>query len=461
MYQLKFTLKQHTPIIHFQHDQDGATLRATEVKPKLDRFIIEKLGKEADNTLTDYEAIYKKGKEIANNKGWLIDKDKGALNYKMKIEGNRFNKIDITHNHSNAPMYFGNQNNSIPKHFKFKELTSSTIVSVSNDLIEKIKEIVDEFFKTTSFGTRQNKGYGSFTIDKNNSNEITEYFEFKDTYYFEFTNNDYLKSLSVIDYFYKWLKSGINYTRYNARNKENPEYRCDNSRYKKSLLYLYLEDTSNSKDYTWEKRWIKEKYFSITANTDTKKFARAILGWASKNTFTSSFCGIEQETALTGIISKDILNANKDNIIERIMSPFYFKPIETNGITKILILIKSEHINEIYRNPNKYNKTFVFNTQDSIKIESKNKKFKLGNQITELLSIKNELENKPVKTNIEISDLKQINDFIKNNKELSIPENEIDYIHFLEWIKNNHNSFIPKNFRWQYIIDNNAIKLEK
>jgi len=36
MYKLEFTLKQHTPIIHFQHDQDGATLRATEVKPKLD-----------------------------------------------------------------------------------------------------------------------------------------------------------------------------------------------------------------------------------------------------------------------------------------------------------------------------------------------------------------------------------------------------------------------------------------
>ena len=42
MYKLEFTLKQHTPIIHFQHDQDGATLRASEVKPKLDRFIYSK-----------------------------------------------------------------------------------------------------------------------------------------------------------------------------------------------------------------------------------------------------------------------------------------------------------------------------------------------------------------------------------------------------------------------------------
>ncbi|MFN0202536.1 MAG: hypothetical protein ACKVTZ_13510 [Bacteroidia bacterium] len=40
MYSLTFTLKQHTPLIHFQHEQAGATLRASEVKPKLDRFIL-------------------------------------------------------------------------------------------------------------------------------------------------------------------------------------------------------------------------------------------------------------------------------------------------------------------------------------------------------------------------------------------------------------------------------------
>ena len=41
-YKLKFTLKQHTPIIHFQHNQHGATLRASELKPKLDKFLMKK-----------------------------------------------------------------------------------------------------------------------------------------------------------------------------------------------------------------------------------------------------------------------------------------------------------------------------------------------------------------------------------------------------------------------------------
>jgi hypothetical protein len=30
-FELRLTLKQHTPIIHFQHHQDGATLRASDI----------------------------------------------------------------------------------------------------------------------------------------------------------------------------------------------------------------------------------------------------------------------------------------------------------------------------------------------------------------------------------------------------------------------------------------------
>lgn len=41
---LKVQLEAQSPIIHFQHDQAGATLRASEVKPKLDRFLLNKNG---------------------------------------------------------------------------------------------------------------------------------------------------------------------------------------------------------------------------------------------------------------------------------------------------------------------------------------------------------------------------------------------------------------------------------
>ena len=103
MYKLAFTLKQHTPLIHFQHDQEGATLRATEVKPKLDRFIYQKWI-QAENG--NREAVFRRyghltvgfseSKMQAEIKKYdLLNEDKKreylkdfkwALDYKMRIE---------------------------------------------------------------------------------------------------------------------------------------------------------------------------------------------------------------------------------------------------------------------------------------------------------------------------------------------------------------------------------------
>lgn len=43
----EYKLKQHTMLLHFQakpSSGDNVRLRASEVKPKLDRFILKKLG---------------------------------------------------------------------------------------------------------------------------------------------------------------------------------------------------------------------------------------------------------------------------------------------------------------------------------------------------------------------------------------------------------------------------------
>lgn len=81
---LKVTLKQHTPLIHFQHTENGATLRASEVKPKLDRFIIEKLGG------GNYDNVKN---QVKNTYPQLFIPKEGvfALDYKLKIKafGNR------------------------------------------------------------------------------------------------------------------------------------------------------------------------------------------------------------------------------------------------------------------------------------------------------------------------------------------------------------------------------------
>lgn len=61
----KFEIKQITPIIHFQYDEPGACIRASELKPKFDIYLHEK-----------YQGIIKKN--------WLIGSTE-ALNYKVKI----------------------------------------------------------------------------------------------------------------------------------------------------------------------------------------------------------------------------------------------------------------------------------------------------------------------------------------------------------------------------------------
>lgn len=76
---LKVQLEAQSPIIHFQHDQAGATLRASEVKPKLDRFLLNKMEQET-------------GKRVAvlkEDNGYAVmftDKEHNALNYRMNFE---------------------------------------------------------------------------------------------------------------------------------------------------------------------------------------------------------------------------------------------------------------------------------------------------------------------------------------------------------------------------------------
>ena len=66
MNQLTAILKQHTPMIHFQHNESGATLRASEVKPLLDKFILTKLG----------NGDIREGRLYAKKNNWLIDNEK-------------------------------------------------------------------------------------------------------------------------------------------------------------------------------------------------------------------------------------------------------------------------------------------------------------------------------------------------------------------------------------------------
>lgn len=288
MYQLHFTLKQHTPIIHFQWNQDGATLRASEVKPKLDRFIIEQLGKEANSSLTDYEEIYKAGLKKAHQKGWLIDKEgkKGALDYKIKIESNDNKENRILNRHANSPMYFGNMGNKPEEKEKFKHFkitnddinccihTSNFNLDIKKNLLSEIEPRLSDFFYLNNFGTRQSKGYGSFSLIKTTFNNSEKKYSLTTNLYnycFDIDidikpieNGDFKELFEKIDWFYRSIRSGIN---------------INNQLYFKSSLFMYL----NNKGIQWDKKTIKAHYLNYDDFTfdEAKKDRRGI--WSNEN----------------------------------------------------------------------------------------------------------------------------------------------------------------------------------
>jgi hypothetical protein len=339
MNRLEIKLKQHTPLIHFQHDQEGATLRASEVKPKLDRFVLTRLG----------QGNYQAGIAQAKTNGWLIGKgDHPALDYKMRIEApvgqiwemsrdtGRVNQkgkpvFDI------MPLFFGNMgneedSNAEPKKMAFSiDSVNLTISTVNETLLEFIKENLNAFFLYHNFGTRQSKGFGSFMPE---SSPIAKYIT---SDYAKFTfklNNAELEKwggfynlFSGIVFFYKTLRSGIN----------------QNGVYIKSLMYFYALDRM---EY-WDKRTIRYEFRHFTpdklqdkgeladmkADGQNKKeksrLYRDMLGLSSSQTWNSYS---------KDVITKEHMPAPSEDQIERFKSPILIKPIVQNGSYDVYLI---------------------------------------------------------------------------------------------------------------------------
>jgi len=140
---LTYALKAQTPMLHFQAQQPGATLRATEVKPKLDKFILQRLGKE--NIPKD----------------WFLP-DTDALNYKLRFRADGEGQVTEPHK-----MFFGNSG----KHSGQPDYTwalqgdcTMTLLCFIPALRDTIDQLIVPFFICINFGRMQNKGFGGFTV---------------------------------------------------------------------------------------------------------------------------------------------------------------------------------------------------------------------------------------------------------------------------------------------------------
>lgn len=416
---LTVILKQHTPLIHFQHYQEGATLRASEVKPRLDRYILEKLGK----------GNYAEGCSMAAEKKWLVGtnplkKEQFALNYKMRIEPENYQNLTLKvspnkkskYETENFPMLLSNMGGKNDKsdlvNFSMYDNISIKFQFFNNtnnlqEIYNTIKDNIELFFLTRNFGQRASKGFGSFTVESikedfgeaitiNTSNSISELKTCIIRY--EYQNSDQFSTLfNIIDFYWKCLKSGVNSTkRIIVNNKIERKYsdKTDEIRYIKSYLWTFLND----RGYTWEKRTIKQLLgLSSSPATNDKKeyrdnnnnifYARAFLG-CPINGFTyriatgkiEKYQKKEKTEEKEKIINKEIdIKCSNENI-KRIPSPILFKPI-IHGINgkihvSILILIDKNIVESLYALKDK-NIKFTFNKIKYDKSQSNNKEKKI------------------------------------------------------------------------------------
>lgn len=356
---LTVTLKQHTPLIHFQPGQYGATLRASEVKPKLDKFILGKLSKDEFAE--------------AKRKKWLIGKeDHPALDYKMRIIGKnvtlspiegywgyRRNKKGVEIPIS-SPMFFGNMQNeqdkskkNIKKCFSKCNDITLTLYSLNDDVIKIVLKYLQSFFLQTNFGTRQSKGYGSFSLvaDEKWKNAVKEIEEETMPVFPYFTCKGGEKALfDEMEWFYKAIRSGIN--------------DCFGEKfYMKSLMFAYAKE----KGEQWEKKTIKTVFYDQLSDAydsedvNEKELANHknkndVLTYTSpnKDKFLFKDClGLSTiEQWKKPVISEGQLiykgfftlkksfckTVEQSDEIQRMKSPVLLKPIKENGLYKVYIM---------------------------------------------------------------------------------------------------------------------------
>jgi len=279
-YNLSFKIKQHTPIIHFQHDQTGATLRASELKPKLDKFLFDKC----------------KNKKCPA----LPFGEKGNLDYKVKILSEK-----STNEKPNKYLYFAKEHNML----KFQKIKIN-IFSFNLNILECIKKFFNEFLLTTNFGTRASKGYGSFSLDP--PGEIEKILVNKYKNIFILTQQiDISNWEKKIDSFHKQIKAGILFKK------------------KDSLLLEYM---FQKKGIIWEKEFIKNKFPELRkgkAPIDCNKinsefrYIRSMLGLANINEYNKGDDKVIIKHNPKGKDDKE----KKQNEIERFQTPILYKVI--------------------------------------------------------------------------------------------------------------------------------------
>lgn len=252
MRKIEVKLVQDTPMWHFQGASEDCCLRATEVKPKLDKFLIAKIKR---GEIPDIEQI--------PDSWWINKEQQTALNYKMRTTRTGIHRLNELNERGRSlyPLYFGNMGPNAPRNMRlvrFEDVKLEIIVpdeAAENEIDDKasnktlgyiINGNLPQFFASTSFGTRQDKGFGCFSvesiladgkevrIDKRQVPECAKYC-------FTVPKCEYHELFQYINYFHKVIRSGVN------------ERGC----YVKSLMYGFAKSKGGC---VWDKPVIRAAF---------------------------------------------------------------------------------------------------------------------------------------------------------------------------------------------------------
>lgn len=322
---LWLTLAAQSPMIHFQGDSEGATLRGSELKPKLDRFLNEKI-----------RELHDKG-EIDKREIAYVDKDRDALKYKVSIQGSqKVSKYCLGQKEKTKSfkIIYADRQKKVLLLRDFE----LTILCMNIALQKLIEKYIVEFFAVTNFGYIQNKGFGSFMpmeyvqtmrpdqIRRDAAKWLKQKCGAKNCYYMDFSRGSNSKRKeNVISYncffkeikdFYDLLKTGRNLS----------------GEYSRAYIYQYM----HKKEIDNEKAWLKTKGIAPAlksaanrkrvkenkknfADSCNAKYVRALLGLSPK---------LEYLNPYNENKSKVLIEIHdKSNEIARTDSPIFFKII--------------------------------------------------------------------------------------------------------------------------------------
>jgi len=394
MDKLEFKLMQHTPIIHFQTNVKGATIRPTEFKAKLDKYFIGKwtgcygLKDDRLNALWKNPSFWK---FVKNGYDFSIDIDPiknkkpsaPALDYKIEIAVNNSDQNDINGKElqlgeefkNDFKLFFGNMgnNNPIKKKFSYHNQIIVTIKSTNQELLRIINQEISLFLFNVNFGTRQNKGFGSFFLNNSIHSEIIDKESINNHKCYKFkVDVSNLKELEAqkklfkyIDFLYRTMRSGIN---------RNGLY------YIKPTIWHYLKD----KDYQWDKKTIKEHFYAseiprpITRNhasqdspiafsqtkPETEKYLwRDLLGFSAEQEWRS----------YTDKHVRKILNKSTEKELKRFTAPITFKPLRKDANTFVVFILLNGPFADDAKKEEHELKNFPFSEIFSKQVEISNK----------------------------------------------------------------------------------------